>query len=108
MGIWIGLKEPHTDGVVFSDNITHNLTQMAQACKLYKPLWRPEELGIKYAKDLIPYLSDGLAELVSKPNSYKQFNSPNGWGTYQGLVRFTTAIYIACLDYPDMIVQTER
>lgn len=105
MGIWIGLKEPHTDEVVFSGNTTHNLAKMAMACDLYKPLWRPEELDIKYAKDLIPYLSKGLSELVSKPEEYSKYNSPNGWGTYQGLVRFTTAVYIACLYYPDMLVE---
>lgn len=108
MGIWIGLIEPHTDEVVFSDNTTHNLAKMAKACELYKSLWRPEELGIKYARDLIPYISTGLSELASKPEEYSKYNSPNGWGTYQGLVRFTTSIYIACLDYPDMLVQVDR
>lgn len=108
MGLSFYLTEPHTDETVFNDNITHNLTKMAQESNLYLPLWRPYSLNIKYAKDLVPHLSTGLAELISNPDKYTQYNSPNGWGTYQGLVRFTTAIYIACLDYPDTLIEVGR
>lgn len=108
MGIWIGLKEPHTDEVVFSDNTTHNLVEMADACGLYKPLWRPDEVGITYSKDLIPHLSKGLSELVANPDKYQAYNSPNGWGTYQGLVRFVSSIYVACLDNQHLIVIVDR
>lgn len=108
MGLDIYLKDSQTDEILFDFNITHNLVPMAKVCELYKPLWRPEELGITYAKELIPYLSTGLSELISKPDDYKQFNSPNGWGTYQGLVRFTTYVYLACLDSPDLLVFVDR
>lgn len=108
MGLSIYLKEPHTEEIIFDFNITHNLVPMAKVCELYKPLWRPEELGITYAGELIPYLSNGLSELVSKPNEYKQFNSLNGWGTYQNLVKFTTKVYLACLDNPDLLVIADR
>lgn len=108
MGIWFGLKEPHTDEEIFSDNITHNLGKMAAACDLYQPIWRLEELGIKYAKDLIPYLSKGLSELVSKPEEYSKYNAPNGWGTYPGFVRFISSIYVACLVNPDLLIEVDR
>lgn len=108
MGLNIYFKKPNTDELSHIAGITHNLGQMAKVCELYKPLWRPEEIGITYAKELIPYLSNGLSELVSKPNEYKQFNSPNGWGTYQNLVKFTTEVYLACLDNPDVLIIADR
>lgn len=107
MGLSIYLREAHTDEMMFVGNITHNLIAMAKVCELYKPLWKPEELNITYARELIPYLSDGLSELVSKPDEYKQFNSTNGWGTYQGLIRFATDVYISCLDNPNLVIYVE-
>ncbi len=49
---------------VFSDNITHNLTEMADAVGLYKPLWRPDEIGITKANQLIGILAEGLQTLI--------------------------------------------
>src|SRR6266496_3980933 len=41
-------------------NITHNLNTMADAAGIYKHLWRPEELGITKAGELIAPLAAGL------------------------------------------------
>lgn len=38
---------------VFSSNITHNLNAMAEAAGIYRQIWRPEEIGIKTAVELI-------------------------------------------------------
>lgn len=108
MGLSVYLTEAHTEEILDGFNITHNLAPMAKACGLYGPLWTPEALEVTYAEDLIPYLSAGLSELVSKPDEYKQFNAANGWGTYPGLVRFATNLYLACLDNPKSIIYAER
>ena len=34
-------------------NITHNLGHMAYVAGLYRAIWRPDQYGYKYAKDLI-------------------------------------------------------
>ena len=66
--------------ILYDDNITHNLNKMADAAGIYKYLWKPEELGIEFAKDLIKPLTKGLKDLKSNPEKYKKYNSPNGWG----------------------------
>jgi hypothetical protein len=38
---------------VYSANITHNLGKMADEAGVYEALWRPEEIGVKTAFDLI-------------------------------------------------------
>jgi hypothetical protein len=65
---------------IYSANITHNLGRMASAVDLYKPLWRPEEIGITHARDLIEPLRTGLARLGEERDDLQQYNPPNGWG----------------------------
>lgn len=38
--------------------------------------------------DVIPKISDGLAELRKHPEKYKKHESPNGWGTVKGTIYF--------------------
>lgn len=92
----------------FDYNITHNVNKMAMECGLYEVLWRPEESGWFKAKDLIPYIESGLAELKSNPKKYKVFNPSNGWGSYEGLVKFATNYLLACKEYPEADVEVSR
>jgi hypothetical protein len=71
---------------VFDQNITHNLTEMAYKAGIYCHCWRPEEMGIKTADQLIGPLTDGLNRLKKYPEYFEQFSSPNGWGMYEHFV----------------------
>lgn len=93
---------------VFDYNITHNLGEMAKAAGIYMELWRPEEIGITKARDLINPLREGLHRLKSNPNKYKEFNPANGWGDYDGLVEFVSKYLDACYEYPDSDVEVWR
>ena len=93
---------------VFSINITHNLGKMANAADLYYCMWRPEELGITKAGDVIELLNPGLALLKKHPDLYKQFNPPNGWGDYNGLVRTVETYLEACKKYPEADIYSSR
>lgn len=81
---------------VFSANITHNLTKMAEACGVYEALWNPESIGAKYAKDIVPILEAGLKKLKSNPKRFIKYNSPNGWGTYKYFVPFVESVLEGC------------
>lgn len=83
-------------GCVYSANITHNLNTMAGKAGIYQVLWRPEEIGITHAWQLIVPLRDGLAKLNSDPEYFRQFNSSNGWGPYEGLAQFAADYLAAC------------
>jgi len=93
---------------VYSSGITHNLNQMAEAAKIYEALWRPEEIGITTADQLIPILTEGLRLLESDPGYYRTFAPSNGWGTYDGLVRFVKGYLAACIESPDATVTACR
>jgi len=94
-------------------NITHNLGKMASEVKvldstLYQYLWRPDELYLYYAEDLVEPLSIGLLELLDNPKKYKKFNPENGWGDYEGLVRFTRELLEASKLHPAAYIEVSR
>jgi hypothetical protein len=93
---------------VHSGNITHNLAPMAEEAGIYKHLWRPEEIGITTAQQLIEPLSKGLALLKSDPERFRALTPENGWGSYDGLVEFVQRYLTACAIDPDAKVEASR
>jgi hypothetical protein len=93
---------------LFSANVTHNLNEMAEAAGIYKYLWRPEEVGITTAADLVVPLTAGLNLLKSDPKRFKTFNPSNGWGSYDGFVPWLERYIEACSTYPDASVRANR
>lgn len=93
---------------IFSGNITHNLNTMALEAGLYQALWRPEELGITKAEQLAPLLRAGLDKLDADPERFRKHNPENGWGSYDGLVKFVRTYLAACEKNPDAAVSVCR
>jgi len=93
---------------IYSANITHNLNTMADKAGIYEYLWRPDEIGITKAKELIEPLREGLHKLKSEPEKYKAFNPSNGWGSYEGLVNFVSNYLDACYKNPESDVSVSR
>lgn len=93
---------------VFEANITHNLGKMAQAADLYTALWRPDEIGCKYAKDIIGMLERGLKILKKDPEGFKKLNPENGWGSYEGLVETVTNYLEACKKWKHAEIEVSR
>jgi len=93
---------------VFDANITHNLNKMAKEAGIYQHLWRPDEIGITIAAQLIEPLTKGLALMKSDPKRFKKFNSPNGWGTYEDFVPWIECYIKACKEFPDATVSVSR
>ncbi len=94
--------------VIYERNITHNLTRMAEAAGIYKHLWRPEEIGVTKAEQLIEPLRIGLELLRSDRYRFEKFNPENGWGDYHGLIRFVESYLAACRADPDAEVSVSR
>lgn len=94
--------------VLFSSNITHNLGSMAREAGIYMHLWRPEEIGITRARELVKPLQDGLELLEADQRRFKKFNSPNGWGMYEHFVPWVREYLQACRRFPDALVEAMR
>lgn len=99
-----GLSKP----IDFDFNITHNLDKMAGVCGLYRAMWRPEEIGIKQAKYLIPLLQDGIENLRNYKDFYLQFNPDNGWGSYDNLLKMAELYLKVCNENPEAEIEISR
>lgn len=93
---------------IFEQNITHNLGAMAKEAGIYMHLWRPDELGITKAGELILPLKKGLKLMKSNPKRFKSLNPKNGWGSYDRFVPWIERYIEACEDYPDADVEVSR
>ena len=93
---------------LYDRNITHNLTSMAEAAEIYYCLWRPEEIGITHARQIIEPLEKGVALLATQKSRFEAFNSPNGWGMWEHFLPFCCDYLQACRDHPDALVSVSR
>jgi hypothetical protein len=117
--LWISIDKIYelgSDNCSF--NITHNLGEMASHCNLYEPLWRPYRLfniseDDEYdttilAKDIVEYVEKGYKLLVDNKEDLLQYESSNGYGKYNDLVKFTRR-YIDCLKkFPNSRISISR
>ena len=92
---------------VFSANITHNLTSMAEEAGLYDALWHPENIGAVYARDIIQALEDGHDLLLFDEDRFTKYDAPNGWGTYEHFVPFVKECLDACRAFPEAIIESD-
>lgn len=95
-------------GCEFSANITHNLGAMADEAGIYKHLWRPEEIGVTHARQLIEPLRAGLALMRSDPARFRHFDAKNGWGTYEQFLPWIADYLAACEANPDSEIRVSR
>lgn len=93
---------------VYSANITHNLNRMADAAGIYEALWRPDELNLVVASQLVAPLTGGLILMVLEPSRFEALNSPNGWGRYEDFVPWIARYLEACRRHPTARVTVSR
>ena len=99
---------------VYTNNITHNLGKMANQVllsnghTLYQVLWRPDEHGWMFARDIAEMLDEGFTILLSDPEKFRAFNPENKWGSYEGLCNFVYNYRNACWDNPDAELRISR
>jgi len=92
----------------YESNITHNLGAMAEEAGIYNHLWRPEEVGITKAAQLIEPLHAGLALMKSDPTRFQKHNAQNGWGLYEHFVPWVEKYLAACEENPTANVSVSR
>ncbi len=93
---------------VYSANITHNLGKMAEALGIYQHLWRPEELNITSAGQLIRPLEAAIENLIMNKERYSRYDAPNGWGTVDQFIPFLEKLLEKCKEHPDATIEIDR
>ena len=78
----------------------NNNIYISNKLTLYDVLWHGDEHNIVQAKDIIPYVKEGLYELINHVIYYQQFDPPNGYGDVFSLIRFCIILLAKCQKYP--------
>lgn len=81
---------------------------MAEAAGVYHHLWRPEEIGVKYAVQLIDPLTNAVLDMKARPDHYEKFNASNGWGKYEHFVPWLDEYLQACIENPEAEIYVSR
>lgn len=66
-----------------------------------KQLDRPKMKG----RELAPLVRRGLDDMIANADEYRKLAPENGWGDYDGALRFTRELLGACEQNPDATVQ---
>lgn len=106
LDVYLGCK--HCGHDVYSANITHNLGSMAREGGFYKAVWRPEEVGIHVAGQLVSTLRDAVALLEAEPARFRKHDAPNGWGLYDNFLPWLRRYLEACEANPEAEVRVSR
>lgn len=107
MDVDVGLDKPKRV-YFFEANITHNLGKMAGEAGIYYQLWRPEEIGVKRAGEIIKPLEQGLFLMKSQREEFEKFNAKNGWGLYKHFVPWIEKYLDACKKHPNAKIEISR
>jgi hypothetical protein len=94
--------------VVYEANITHNLGEMAREAGIYEACWHPETIMATQASDIMKRLEAGLKDMKERPEYYKKFASPNGWGVYTDFVPWVERYLEACKKNPEAWIKVSR
>ena len=107
MSLDVHLEDENGDDLYWR-NITHNLGKMAGTAGLYECLWRPDEVGITTAHQLIEPVSKGIVFLTMYRTVCEQDNPPNGWGDWGVLYDFCCDYLKACSEHPLATIRVSR
>jgi hypothetical protein len=102
LDIWL---KATIETTVVDKNITHNLTDMWEAAGIYDALYNSEG---QTAESVIPILEKGLQLMIAEPERFKQYNSPNGWGTYKHALPWLTELVAEFKQYPQGIINISK
>jgi len=95
-----GGKEPYFVSL-FSANYTGNVCPMWTKAGVYEALYDSD--GVE-ASAIIPILDEGIQHMLAHPVEYRKLNPPNGWGNYEGALKFLQNLVSACYEHPKTLI----
>ncbi len=108
MSLDVHLICDHCNSTIFSRNITHNLVPMAKYLGCYYALWRPEEIEVTKASQIIKTLAEALSRSDADHKALVDMNPPNGWGDADGFIDFLNAYHDACINNRNATILVSR
>ena len=85
-------------------NYTSNVSPMWTRA-LGQPL---SELHGMTAADAVPLLDAGIAALEADPAGFRELNPANGWGRYEGALKYLEELRAGCAEHPKTVVRVSH
>lgn len=104
-------KATGDEQTVYDRNITHNLNTMFDAVDagggltLYRILWHGDGM---VAGAVLQNLEAGELLMRSDRAHFERLNPENGWGDYDGAIRFLRDVISACREHPRAVIRCSR
>ncbi|MDO4929611.1 MAG: hypothetical protein Q4E59_00600 [Bacteroidales bacterium] len=93
--------------IVWSDlNITRNLCDMF--CWAFDAKYWVTEIEGKTGAEAEPLVLAAIRKMANNKDEAHTYDSPNGFGTYGGALRFLQGLLLECMKYHDMYLEIER
>jgi len=86
-------------------NITGNVSPMWELAGIYDELYNSDG---KKVSDIIEKLEEGVMYMVRNANKFKPLNPKNGWGSYEGAVKWLWDLIHEIKKYPDGIIEISK
>lgn len=84
----------------FNTNITYNLSKMFTTAFNTGEYWLDELEGRK-GFEVIELLTNAIIRMVKDPDHFKQFDAPNGWGTFNDALPWLIQLKEECVKNPN-------
>ena len=88
---------------IFEANVTYNLSDMYYKC-INGGLLGLDGMKCRWA---IPILKEAINDLINNEDEYEKLNPPNGWESYEGLLKTLKAMLECCEKNEDGIIEVE-
>jgi len=93
-----GIKEAE---VVNIGNMTYNVAPMYKQALGYSLM----DLNDRLAGEVVNELRLGIEDMRNNPEKYEKLNPANGWGNYEGALKYLSKLYSACCEHPSCIIK---
>jgi hypothetical protein len=87
-------------------NCTYNLAPMWY--KIYPEDSQFVDIDEMSGAEAEPRIRSALIMLEEHKEEFEKLNSPNGWGTYADFLDFLHRVHQACIDYPELVWESDR
>jgi hypothetical protein len=58
----------------------------------------------KTAREILPTLERGVADMKERPDHYRSLEPPSKWGSYDGILPLLCEMLVFCREHPDAMV----
>ena len=93
---------------VYTTSVHNNFNLLIESLGIYQHLWRPDELNITHARQLIAPLESALENLEFNKEKYRKHEPPGMCGKIELFIIFLKNLLESCKQHPNATISVCR